>query len=78
MKVITMVSGHKRRWVGWFAIRIASILIRDCYLQYNIFLNVGDRKSVVVSPVVTVLTLRKNGEIKFVSVLIKLPGSLVP
>ena len=41
------------------------------------FLNLGDNESVIVSPVITIHTLRKKGEIKKMSVLTRLPSSLI-
>ena len=41
-----------RVWIGWFSILIASIFIRDYYLQYTNFLGVSDKESVIVSPVI--------------------------
>ena len=48
------------------------------YLQYTTFLSLSDEESVIVSPVIAVHTLRKKGEIKKVSILTRLPSSLVP
>ena len=54
--------------VDWMiAIRIASIFIRDFYLQYTKILILSDKEPVIVSPVVTVHTLRKKWEVKIVS-----------
>ena len=64
--------------VGWFFILIASIFVRDNYLQYTNFLSLSDKGSVIVIPVIPVYTLRKKIEIKTVSVLTTLPCSLVP
>ena len=47
-------------WIGWFIIAIATIFIKDYYLQYTNFLSLSDKKSVIVSPVITVHTLRKK------------------
>ena len=56
---------------------IASIFIRDYYLQYTNFLSLSDKETAVVSPVIIVHTLRKKGETKAVSVLTRLsPWSL--
>ena len=70
------VCGYERRLIGWFAIPIASIFIRDYYLQYTNFFSLDHRKSVVVNPVINVHTLRKKGEIKTVTILTRLPSSL--
>ena len=70
------VSGYHRRWIGWNAIPIACILTGGYYLQCTNFLSLGDMESVVVSPVIH--TLIKKGEIKTVSVLARLPSSIVP
>ena len=78
MEVIKIVWGYERRWIGSFAIPIACIFIRCYYMQYTNFRSLGDKKSVVVSPSITVHTLIKKGEIKTVSVLTRLPGSLIP
>ena len=48
------------------------------HLQYNSFLSLTDKESVIASPVITVHTLRKKGEIETVSVFTRLPSSLVP
>ena len=40
-----------REWIGWFSILIASIFIRDYYLQYTNFLGLSDKESVIVSSV---------------------------
>ena len=45
---------------------------------YTDFLSLSDKESVIVSAVIPVYTLRKKTEIKVVSVLAKLPCSLVP
>ena len=74
---MTIGWGYEKRWIEWFIIPIASAFIRDYYLQYTNFLNLSNKESVVVSPVVTVHTLGKNGDIKTVSVLTKYPSSLV-
>ena len=47
-------------WIGWCAISVASIFIRDYYLQYTNFLSLIDKESVTVSSVFTVHTLRKK------------------
>ena len=60
------------------AIPVASIYIRDNYLQYTNFPSQNDKKQVVASPVISVHILRKKEEIERVSVLTKLPSSLVP
>ena len=60
MEVMTIGCGYERRWIGWFAIPIASIFIRDYYLQYTNFLRLSDKESVIVSPVITVHTLKKK------------------
>ena len=57
---MTIGCGYERRWIGWFAISIASIFIRDYYLQYTNFLRLSNKESVIVSPVITVHTLRKK------------------
>ena len=77
MEVIKIGWGYKTRCFGWFAIPVASIFIRDCYLQYTNFISLNDKESVIVSPVITVHTLRKKGEMKTVSDLTRLPGYLV-
>ena len=51
-------------WTGWFPIPIAKFFIRDYYLECTNFLSLRDKESVIVSPVITVLTLRKRGEIQ--------------
>ena len=63
--------------IEWFAISTANIFIRDYYLQYNNFLSLSDKESVIVSSVITVHALRKKGEIETVSFLTKLHSSLV-
>ena len=62
-------SRHEESWIGWFAIPIASIFIRDYYLEYTNFQSLGDRESVAVSLAINVHTLRNTGKIKAVSVL---------
>ena len=44
----------------------------------NALINLRDNESVTVCPFITVHTLRKKGEIQIVSVLTRLPSSLVP
>ena len=75
---MTIGGEYERRWIGWFAISIASIFIRDYYPQYTNFLSWSDKESVIVSPFVTAHTLRRNEEYKTVSVLTRLPSSLSP
>ena len=70
--------GYERRLIEWFVIPIASIFIGGYYLQYTNFLSLSNKESVIVSPLITVHTLRKNVEIKTVSVLTRRPSSLVP
>ena len=72
---ISLVYG--RKWIGWFAILITSIFIRDYYMQYTNFLSQSDKKSVIVNPAFLDHASRKKGEIKTVSVLTRLPSSLV-
>lgn len=43
------------------------------HLQYANFLSLSNEESVIVSPIVSVHTLRKKGKIKTASVLTKLP-----
>ena len=66
------VKGNRLRvwlkWNGW----------RDYYLQYTNFIRLCNKKSVIVSPVIVVYTLRKRREIKRLSFLTRLPCSLVP
>ena len=52
--------------------------IKDYYLQYTNFLSPNDKEQVIVSPVITVYTLRKKGQIQAVSVPSRLPSSLGP
>ena len=47
------------------------------HLQYTNFLSLSDKESVIMSPVVFLYTFRKKLEIKTLSVLTKLPSSLV-
>ena len=54
------------------------IFIRDCYLQYTNFLSLSHKELVIVSPTFHVHTSRKTEETKTVSVLARLPSSLVP
>ena len=61
-----------------FTIPTASIFIRDYYLQYTNFLSLSDKGSMIVSPVTTVHTLRRKGEVKTVPVITKVPSSLIP
>ena len=69
---------YERRWIGRFVIAIANIFIRDNKLQYDNFLGLSNESSAIVSPVITVHTLRKKREIKTVSFVTKLHRSLVP
>ena len=48
----------------WFAIPIASIFIRDYYLQNTNFLNLSNKESVIVNPDNTIHTVGKKEEIK--------------
>ena len=50
----------------------------DYYLQYTNFLSLSNKESVVVSPIITVCTFRKKGEIQTVSVVTRPSSSLVP
>ena len=47
-------------------------------MQDTSFLILSDKESVIVSPFITVHTLRKKGEVKTVSVLTQLPCAMVP
>ena len=76
--IITIVWGYERSLIEWFAIPIAGIFIRGYYLQYINVLSLGDRESVVVSPTITVHTLRKKEGNKTVLVLTRHRSSLVP
>ena len=75
MEVMTIVCEYGRRWIGWFVTHQV-VLLDD--LLYTKFLSLSDKKSVIVRPVTTFHTLREKGEIKTVSVLTRLPSSLVP
>ena len=68
---------YKRRWVGWFAIPVADIFIRDYYLQYTNFLSLSNKESLIVSPAITIHTLMKKRKIKARSFLTRLHSSLV-
>ena len=68
---------HEKRWIGWFAIPMASIFIRNYYLQYTNFPNLSNKVSVNVSSIIAVLTLKKKGENQTVSVVTRLSSSLV-
>ena len=57
VEVMAIGWAYERRWIEWFLIPIASIFIRDYYLQYTNFLSLSNRESVIVSPVITVHTL---------------------
>ena len=74
---MTIGWGYKRRWIRRFSILIASIFIRDNYLQYTNFLSLSDEESVIVNPVISVYTLREKTKIKTVPVLKRLPCTLV-
>ena len=50
---------------------------RANFLQYTNFVTLSDKKLVIVSPVITVHTLRKKGEVKIVSFLTRLHSSFV-
>ena len=69
---------YEIRWIEWFAIPIASIFIRNYYLQYTNFLSLSDKETVIVSPVITFHTLRKKGEIETVSFLTRPHKFFVP
>ena len=56
-----------RRWIGWFAILIISIFLREYYLQYTNFLRLSDKKSAIVSAGIPAHTSVKQEEIKTVS-----------
>ena len=47
------------------------------HLQYTTFQNLNDKESMILNSVITVHTLRKKREIQIVSVLTRLPRSLV-
>ena len=70
MEVMTIGGGYWRMWIGWFSALIASIFIRNHYLQYISFLTLSNKKSGIVSPIITVCTWRKKREIKIVSILV--------
>ena len=83
-------------WIGCFVILILSIFLREYYLQYTNLLSLSNKKSAIVSTVISVIsvstvisvisvstvisvhTSEKQEEIKTVSVLTRLPHSLVP
>ena len=67
-----------RKWIGWFVILVLNIFLREYYLQYTNFLNLSDKETITVSTVISVHTLEKQEEIKTVSVLTRLPCSLLP
>ena len=73
---MTVGWGYGRRWIRWFSILIASIFIRDNYLQYTNFVSLSEKESVIVNPVISVYTLRKKTKLKTVSVLKRLPYAL--
>ena len=75
---MTVGRHYEKRWIGWFPIPMASIFIRDYYPQYTNFLSLSNKESVIVSPIITVHTLRKSGEIQTMSVVARLSSSLVP
>ena len=54
------------------------IFIRNCYLNYTNFLSLNHKELVIVSPDFHVHTSRKKEESKAMSVLTRLPSSLVP
>ena len=62
--------------VEWFAILIASIFTRGYYLQRINLLSMSEKKSVIVSAIVPVYALGKQGDIKTVSVKTRLTCSL--
>ena len=68
---------YERRWIEWFAISITSIFIRDYFFITRNFLSLSDKESVIVNSAITVHNLRRKAEIKIVSVLTRLPSSLV-
>ena len=68
---------YEKRWIGWFLIPMASIFIRNYYLQYTNFLNLSNKVSVNVSSIITALTLKKKGENQTVLVVTRLSSSLV-
>ena len=74
---MTVGRGYEKRWIGWFPIPMASIFIRDYYLQYTNFLSLSNKESVIVSPIITVHALRNRGEIQTVSVVTRSSSSLV-
>ena len=77
MDVMAIDWGYERSQTEWFVIPIASIFIRDYYLQYTNFMSLSDKESVIVSPVITAHTLRKNGEFKTASVFIRRPRNIL-
>ena len=77
MEVMTVGRSYGRRWIEWFSVLIASIFIRDYYLQYTNFLSLSDKESVILSPVYSDFTLTKKREVKTASVLIRLRCWLV-
>ena len=74
---MTIGWGYKRRLIGWFAIPVADISIRDYYLQYNNFLSLSNKESLIVNPAITIHTLMKKREIKARSFLTRLHSFLV-
>ena len=56
---------------------MASIFIRDYYLQYTNFLSMSNKVSVIVSSIISVHTFTKKEEIQTVSVVTRLSSSLV-
>ena len=59
---MTIGSGFESEYIGWFSILIASIFIRDYYLEYNKFLSLSDKVLVIVNPTIPIYTFRKKRE----------------
>ena len=67
---------YQKRWSGWFAFLITSISVSDCYLQYNNFPSLSEKESMIASAVIPVCDSGWQGEIKQMSILIRLLRSL--
>ena len=63
-------------WIVYHSSIFASIFIRAYYLQYTDFLSLRDKELVIVSAVIPVHSLGRQGETKTVSVLARLSCTL--
>ena len=63
-KVMTIGWWHGRGWSDWFSILVAHIFVRGSSMQCTNFLSLSDAWSVIMSALIPVYALGKQGKIK--------------